>query len=66
VYWDMTPLLILGSIGLMAARYVSRGIGETELLVLSGVGSALFWGLVFLVRRLGRRTSGSEICIGIS
>jgi hypothetical protein len=27
VYWDMTPLLILGSIGFMAARYVSRGIG---------------------------------------
>jgi hypothetical protein len=54
VYWDMTPLLILGSIGFMAARYVSRGIGETELLVLSGVGSALFWGVVFLVRRLGR------------
>ena len=50
----MTPLIILGSIGFMAARYVSRGIGETELLVLSGVGSALFWGLVFLVRRLSR------------
>ena len=53
VYWDMTPLVIVGSIGFMAARYVCRGIGETELLVLSGVGSALFWGLVFLVRRLG-------------
>jgi len=54
VYWDMTPLIILGSIGFMAARYVSRGISETELYVLAGVGSALFWGLVFLVRRLGR------------
>ncbi len=54
VYWDMTPLLVLGLIGFMAARYISRGIGEAELLVLSGVGSALYWGLVLLVRRLGR------------
>ncbi len=54
VYWDMTPLLVLGLIGYMAARYISRGIGEAELLVFSGVGSALYWGLVLLVRRLGR------------
>jgi hypothetical protein len=44
VYWDMTPLLSIAVIAFMAMRYVSRGIGETELLVLSGVGSALFWG----------------------
>lgn len=50
----MTPLIVLGSIGFMAARYVLRGISETELYVLAGVGSAVFWGLVFLVRRLGR------------
>jgi hypothetical protein len=54
VYWDMTPLLSIAVIAFMAMRYVSRGIGETELLVLSGVGSALFWGLIALARRLGR------------
>jgi hypothetical protein len=53
-YFDMTPLAIVGMIGFMALRYISRGVGETELLVLSGVGSALFWGLVFLMRALGR------------
>jgi hypothetical protein len=54
VYWDMPPLLSIAVIAFMAIRYVSRGIGETEFLVLSGVGSALFWGLIALARRLGR------------
>jgi hypothetical protein len=54
IYWDMTPLLPIAVIAFMAMRYISRGIGETELLVLSGVGSALFWGLIALARRLGR------------
>lgn len=38
VYWDMTPVLLLGSIGFMAARYISCGISETELYVLAGLG----------------------------
>lgn len=53
-YFDMTPLLVLVLIGFMAMRYVSRGIGEMELLVLSGVASALFYGLMLVLRRLGR------------
>ncbi len=54
VYWDMTPLIMVLVIGFMALRYVSRGIGETELLVLAGVGSSLFWGLMFVMRKLSR------------
>ncbi len=54
VYWDMTPLIMVLVIGFMALRYISRGIGETELLVLAGVGSSLFWGLMFVMRKLGR------------
>ncbi len=38
----------------MAMRYVSRGIGEVELLVMSGVTSALFYGLTIMLRRLSR------------
>jgi hypothetical protein len=53
-YLDMTPALVLLVIGFMAMRYVSRGIGQVELLVMSGVGSALFYGLSIFLRRLGR------------
>jgi len=54
VYWDMTPLLMVLVIGFMALRYISRGIGETELLVLAGVGSSVFWGMMFVMRKLSR------------
>jgi hypothetical protein len=53
-YLDMTPVLVLAVIGFMAMRYVSRGIGEVELLVMSGVASALFYGLTMILRRLSR------------
>jgi hypothetical protein len=44
VYWGMTPLLSIAVIAFMAMRCANRGIGETKLPVLSGVGSALFRG----------------------
>lgn len=47
-YVDMTPLLILLIVIAIASRYISRGLGDTEMLVLSGVASALFMGLRFL------------------
>jgi hypothetical protein len=53
-YLDMTPVLVLAVIGFMAMRYVSRGLGEVELLVMSGVASALFYGLTIMLRRLSR------------
>ncbi|MCB1761332.1 MAG: AAA family ATPase [Gammaproteobacteria bacterium] len=51
-YLDMTPIFAVGLIGFMAARYVSRGIGEVEFYVLSGVGTVLFYSLTMLMRRL--------------
>ncbi len=54
VYWDMTPVLVVVAITFMAMRYISRGLGMRELMVLAGVGSSLFYGLMFFVRRLSR------------
>ena len=54
-YVDMTPLLILLVVVATAARYISRGVGDTEMLVLSGVATALFMGLRFLFWQLRRR-----------
>lgn len=51
-YLDMTPALVLIIIGFIAMRYVSRGMGEMEMLVLSGVASVLFYGVSILIRRL--------------
>lgn len=53
-YLDMTPALAVIIIGFMAMRYVSRGIGEVEMLVMSGVASALFYGVSMVLRRFGR------------
>lgn len=53
-YMDMTPALILVLVGFMALRYIGRGIGEVELVVLSGVSTALLMGIryfIFAMRR---------------
>lgn len=55
-YLDMTPFLLIGVIVLMAMRYISHGLLETELMVLSGTGSALFFGVLFLLRALKDKT----------
>jgi hypothetical protein len=51
-YLDLTPLLIVLLVVFIALRYVSRGIGEVELLVLSGVATAIFLGLRMFMYRL--------------
>ena len=48
----VTPVVIIVIIGFMAMRYVSRGVGEIELLVMSGVASAFFYGISIVLRRL--------------
>ena len=55
-YFDMTPLLLIGVVVLMAMRYISRGMSETELMMISGAGSALFFGALFLLRALRDKT----------
>ncbi|TVQ88642.1 MAG: hypothetical protein EA400_08555 [Chromatiaceae bacterium] len=46
-YLDMTPVLIIVAAGFMALRYVSRGFGMQEFLVLAGVGTSLFYLLLY-------------------
>ena len=53
-YFDMMPLLIISALGFMAMRYVSRGMGAVELYVLSGVATVLFYGLTYMLRKLGK------------
>ncbi len=53
-YLDMTPVVVLVIIGFMAMRYISRGMGEMEMLVMSGVASALFYGLSIVLRSMRR------------
>ncbi len=54
-YFDMTPFLIIVMVVFMAMRYASRGLSEIEAYMLSGMGSALMFGMMFLLRQLGRR-----------
>jgi len=51
-YLDMTPVLVILMVIFLAMRYVSRGLGEMEMLVLSGVASAIFIGLRFFMFRM--------------
>jgi hypothetical protein len=53
-YFDMMPVVIIGALGFMAMRYISRGIGVVELYVLSGVATVLFYGLTYMLRKLGK------------
>ena len=54
-YFDLTPVVIILLVAFLALRYISRGIGELELLVLSGVATAIFIGLRFFMHRMMSR-----------
>ncbi|GAB2723250.1 AAA family ATPase [Halomonas garicola] len=54
-YVDMTPLLVVILVIFMATRYIARGVGEVEMLVLSGVATALFMGLRFFFFQMRSR-----------
>ena len=54
-YLDMTPALVIILAGVMALRYIGKGIGETELIVISGVGTSLFIVIRFLFFAMRRR-----------
>ena len=51
-YLDMTPVLVILMVVFLAMRYISRGLGDMEMLVLSGVVSAIFIGLRFFMFRM--------------
>ena len=54
-YLDMTPILIILSAGFMAMRYISRGMGMKELMVMAGVGTSLFYVLMYFTRFMQAR-----------
>jgi hypothetical protein len=54
-YLDMTPFLLIGLIGFMAFRYLSRGLQEVEWYTLAGVGSAVFLGFRMMMGKLAMR-----------
>ena len=49
-YLDMTPVLVVLSVASMAMRYISRGMGMKELMVLAGVGTSMFYLLLYFTR----------------
>lgn len=49
-YLDMTPILVILSVAFMAMRYISRGMGMKELMVLAGVGTSMFYLLLYFTR----------------
>lgn len=51
-YLDMTPVLILLAAGLMALRYISRGMGMQEMMVFAGGGTSLFWVVLYFARMM--------------
>jgi len=51
---DLTPFILIPAVFLVAARFVARGLGDTEAYILAGVGAALVMGLQFLLFRLRR------------
>lgn len=53
-YVDMTPVVVIVLVGFLAMRYISRGMGQVEMLVLSGVATAIFMGLKFFMYRMSR------------
>lgn len=48
---DLTPLVVLPLLVLIAFRFIARGLGDTELYVFAGVGSVLAMGLRFYLFR---------------
>lgn len=51
-YLDMTPLLVVLLVAMMALRYISRGASMQEMMMMSGVAMALLMGLRFFIQLL--------------
>ncbi len=48
-YIDLTPVIVLLAAGIMAARYIGRGIGNVELTLLAGMGMGLLLVIRFFI-----------------
>jgi hypothetical protein len=54
-YLGMTPMLVIAVAAFMALRCIGLRAGPNGLMVLAGVGSSLFWIVVFFAHRMGGR-----------
>lgn len=56
-YVDFTPVMIIAFVAVVSARYLARGIGDTEMYILASMAAAFFVVLrLFLFRGVGRVT----------
>jgi hypothetical protein len=51
---DLTPIILIPAVFLVAARFVARGLGDAEAYILAGVGAALVMGAQFALFRMRR------------
>jgi hypothetical protein len=55
---DITPIIVLPVLLMIALRYVAHGLGDTELYIFAGVGMVVAMGLRYLFARAGRAAAG--------
>jgi len=55
-YFDLTPFALLGIFGVMAARFLARGMDSQDLYIVAGVSGALLMFARFFLSRGMRRT----------
>ncbi|MCC7263979.1 MAG: tyrosine-type recombinase/integrase, partial [Candidatus Latescibacteria bacterium] len=48
---DLTPIILVPSVLLVAARFIARGLGDTEAYILAGIGAALVMGAQYTLFR---------------
>ena len=53
--FDMTPIVVIPIIGIMAFRFIARGLGDMDFYLFAGVGSALAMGIRFFLFRSSRK-----------
>ena len=53
--FDMTPIVVIPIIGIMAFRFIARGMGDMDFYLFAGVGSALAMGIRFFLFRSSRK-----------
>ena len=51
---DLTPIILVPSVLLVAARFIARGLGDTEAYILAGIGAALVMGVQYALFRMRR------------
>ena len=51
---DLTPIILIPAVLLVAARFIARGLGDTEAYILAGIGAAVVMGVQYALFRMRR------------